>query len=131
MDIILSNSSELPFYQQIKNQIKQAILKGTLQEGDLLPSIRNLADDLQVSVLTIRRVYNELETEGYLNSRMGKGTFVAMANSELIMESKRHMIETKLQQVVVEAICIIYVINKNKKEERINTAYGRLASKPG
>lgn len=103
MDIILSNSSELPFYQQIKNQIKQAILKGTLQEGDLLPSIRNLADDLQVSVLTIRRVYNELETEGYLNSRMGKGTFVAMANSELIMESKRHMIETKLQQVVVEA----------------------------
>ena len=79
MDIILSNSSELPFYQQIKNQIKQAILKGTLQEGDLLPSIRNLADDL------------------------GKGTFVAMANSELIMESKRHMIETKLQQVVVEA----------------------------
>ena len=103
MDIILSNSSELPFYQQIKNQIKQAILKGTLQEGDLLPSIRNLADDLQVSVLTIRRVYNELETEGYLNSRMGKGTFVAMANSELIMESKRHMIETKLQQVFVEA----------------------------
>ena len=103
MDIILSNSSELPFYQQIKNQIKQAILKGTLQEGDLLPSIRNLADDLQESVLTIRRVYNELETEGYLNSRMGKGTFVAMANSELIMESKRHMIETKLQQVVVEA----------------------------
>lgn len=103
MDIILSNSSELPFYQQIKNQIKQAILKGTLQEGDLLPSIRNLADDLQVSVLTIRRVYNELETEGYLNSRMGKGTFVAMANSELIMESKRHMIETKLQQVVGEA----------------------------
>ena len=92
VDIILSNSSELPFYQQIKNQIKQAILKGTLQEGDLLPSIRNLADDLQVSVLTIRRVYNELETEGYLNSRMGKGTFVAMANSELIMESKRHMI---------------------------------------
>lgn len=108
MDIILSNSSELPFYQQIKNQIKQAILKGTLQEGDLLPSIRNLADDLQVSVLTIRRVYNELETEGYLNSRMGKGTFVAMANSELIMESKRHMIETKLQQVVVEQRLLIF-----------------------
>lgn len=103
MDIIVSNSSELPFYQQIKDQIKQAILKGTLQEGDLLPSIRNLADDLQVSVLTIRRVYNELETEGYLNSRMGKGTFVAMANSELIMESKRHMIEAELQKVVVEA----------------------------
>ena len=103
MDIILSNSSELPFYQQIKNQIKQAILKGTLQEGDLLPSIRNLADDLQVSVLTIRRVYNELETEGYLNSRMGKGTFVAMDNSDLIMESKSQMIETKLQKVVVEA----------------------------
>lgn len=53
VDIILSNSSELPFYQQIKNQIKQAILKGTLQEGDLLPSIRNLADDLQVSVLRL------------------------------------------------------------------------------
>lgn len=103
MDIIVSNSSELPFYQQIKDQIKQGILKGTLQEGDLLPSIRNLADDLQVSVLTIRRVYNELETEGYLNSRMGKGTFVAMANSELIMESKRHMIEAELQKVVVEA----------------------------
>lgn len=98
MDIILSNSSELPFYQQIKNQIKQAILKGTLQEGDLLPSIRNLADDLQVSVLTIRRVYN---------------CYVVLG---------RHS---------CNRICIIYVINKNKKEERINTAYGRLASKSG
>ena len=68
MDIIVSNSSELPFYQQIKDQIKQAILKGTLQEGDLLPSIRNLADDLQVSVLTIRRVYKNISHSGKVSN---------------------------------------------------------------
>lgn len=103
MDIILSNSSDQPFYQQIKGQIKQAILRGTLREGELLPSIRNLANELQVSVLTIRRVYSELESEGFISSHTGRGTFVSTIDSELIRESMRHLVEQDLQKVIQDA----------------------------
>lgn len=103
VDIILSNSSDQPFYQQIKGQIKQAILRGTLREGELLPSIRNLANELQVSVLTIRRVYSELESEGFISSHTGRGTFVSTIDSELIRESMRHLIEQDLQKVIQDA----------------------------
>jgi GntR family transcriptional regulator len=103
VDIILSNSSDQPFYQQIKSQIKQAILRGTLREGELLPSIRNLANELQVSVLTIRRVYSELESEGFISSHTGRGTFVSTIDSELIRESMRHLVEQDLQKVIQDA----------------------------
>lgn len=103
VDIILSNSSDQPFYQQIKGQIKQAILRGTLREGELLPSIRNLANELQVSVLTIRRVYSELESEGFISSHTGRGTFVSTIDSELIRESMRHLVEQDLQKVIQDA----------------------------
>ncbi|GAA3412561.1 GntR family transcriptional regulator [Paenibacillus hodogayensis] len=98
MKIIISNASDPPIYQQIKNQIKDAILHGELQEGEMLPSIRALANDLHVSVLTTRRVYDELEAEGFITTRAGKGSFVAKENVELLLESKRHMVEVKLTE---------------------------------
>ncbi|RJG20867.1 GntR family transcriptional regulator [Paenibacillus thiaminolyticus] len=98
MKIIISNVSDPPIYQQIKDQIKDAILYGELEEGELLPSIRALANDLHVSVLTTRRVYDELESEGFITTRPGKGSFVAKENLELLLESKRHMVEVKLTE---------------------------------
>lgn len=103
MNIIISNSSEVPIYQQIKEQIKDAILYGQLAEGEQLPSIRVLASDLRVSVLTTRRVYDELEAEGFINSRAGKGSFVAAENYEMLRESKRHFVEGKLAEALAAA----------------------------
>jgi len=96
MNIIIKNSSEQPLYQQIKEQIQGAILRQELKEGERLPSIRALASDLHVSVLTTKRVYEELEKEGFIVSKFGKGSFVALENHEMISESKRHLIEKRL-----------------------------------
>jgi len=98
MKIIISNLSDLPLYQQIKEQIKTAILHNEIRGGDLLPSIRALANDLHVSVLTTKRVYDELEAEGFIITKAGKGTFVASENLELLRESKRHAVEAKLTE---------------------------------
>lgn len=103
MKILISNTSDKALYQQIKDQIKNAILKNEINEGDMLPSIRNFANDLQVSVLTIRRVYDELEEEGFVYSQAGKGTFVSAGNIELLRDSKRHIIEQKMQDVIATA----------------------------
>lgn len=100
MKILISNASDKPLYQQIKEQIIDAILKGELAEGDLLPSIRSFANDIKVSVLTIRRVYDELEQEGYTTSQVGIGTFIATGNIELLRDSKRHMVEKKMQEMI-------------------------------
>lgn len=100
MRILISNSSDKPLYQQIKDQIIDAILKGELAEGDALPSIRSFANDIKVSVLTIRRVYDELEQEGFTTSQVGIGTFIAAGNVELLRDSKRHMVEKKLQELI-------------------------------
>lgn len=89
MKILISNTSDSPLYQQIKDQIKNAILKEELTEGDALPSIRVFANDLKVSVLTIRRVYEELEQEGFVTSQVGIGTFISAGNLELLRDSKR------------------------------------------
>ena len=93
MKILISNTSDTPLYQQIKDQIKDAILKEELVEGDALPSIRAFANDLKVSVLTIRRVYEELEQEGFIVSQVGIGTFVSTSNLELLRDSKRRLVE--------------------------------------
>jgi GntR family transcriptional regulator len=100
MKILISNSSDKPLYQQIKDQIIDAILKGELAEGDALPSIRGFAGDIKVSVLTIRRVYDELEQEGFTTSQVGIGTFIATGNVELMRDSKRHMVEKKMQELI-------------------------------
>ncbi len=103
MKIVISNTSEAPLYQQIKDQIKDAILKGELVEGDALPSICAFANDLKVSVLTIRRVYDELEQEGFVTSQVGIGTFVSTSNIELLRDSKRRLVEKKMLDMIQTA----------------------------
>ena len=103
MKIVISNTSENPLYQQIKDQIKDAILREELVEGDALPSIRSFANDLKVSVLTIRRVYDELEKEGFITSQVGIGTFVSTSNIELLRESKRRLVEKKMLDMIQTA----------------------------
>lgn len=103
MKIVISNTSENPLYQQIKDQIKDAILREELVEGDALPSIRSFANDLKVSVLTIRRVYDELEEEGFITSQVGIGTFVSTSNIELLRESKRRLVEKKMLDMIQTA----------------------------
>ena len=103
MKILISNTSDTPLYQQIKDQIKDAILKEELVEGDALPSIRAFANDLKVSVLTIRRVYEELEQEGFIVSQVGIGTFVSTSNLELLRDSKRRLVEQKMADMIQTA----------------------------
>ncbi len=103
MKIIISNFSNEPIYEQISSQIKGMIIKGELGEGELLPSIRGLAKDLQVSVITTKRAYEELEKEGFIETVQGKGSFVAMQNKELMREKKLRIIEEKLAEIVDEA----------------------------
>jgi len=103
MRIIIANSSPDPIYEQIARQIKNQIINGTLQEGESLPSIRKLALDLQISVITTKRAYEELEKEGFIDTVGGKGCFVAMQNRELLREKKMKLVEEKLSQAVEEA----------------------------
>ncbi|OUM98423.1 MAG: GntR family transcriptional regulator [Firmicutes bacterium ZCTH02-B6] len=103
MRIVISNSSKEPIYEQIKRQIKESILRGELAEGELLPSIRQLAKDLQISVITTKRAYDDLEQEGYIVSVVGKGSFVAGQNRELLREMRLRWIEERLAEVVAES----------------------------
>ncbi|MBW9173556.1 GntR family transcriptional regulator [Clostridium estertheticum] len=103
MKILISNISNIPLYQQIKDQLKDIVFKGEMSEGDALPSIRNFATDLKVSVLTIRRVYNELEQEGFITSQVGIGTFISAGNLELLRDSKRRIVEQKMQDLILAA----------------------------
>src|SRR5690625_3487552 len=100
MNIILNTTSKEPLLQQIKEQIKQHILNGTLQEGDALPSMRQLAKDLKVSVITTKRAYEDLEQEGYVVSAVGKGTFVAGQQPHVLKEWQLREIENKLEEIV-------------------------------
>jgi GntR family transcriptional regulator len=101
--IIISNSSPEPIYEQIARQIKAEIFAGALEEGAALPSIRALAHDLQVSVITTKRAYDELEREGFLDSVGGKGTFVSAQNPAFIREKRMKLVEEKLAAAVAEA----------------------------
>ncbi len=103
MNIYISNASGDPIYQQIADQIKAQILAGDLKEGDPLPSMRLLAKELRISVITTKRAYEELEREGFLVSYTGKGSFVAAPNRELIREQKRRAVEEYLELAVKEA----------------------------
>ena len=103
MKILISNTSDSPLYQQIKDQIKDAILKGELAAGDSLPSIRAFANDIKVSDLTVRRVYDDLEQEGFVTSQVGIGTFVSAGILELLLDSRRRVVEHKMQDMIQEA----------------------------
>lgn len=100
MDIIISNVSGKPIYEQIYMQIKNNIIVGSLKEGDILPSIRSLAKDLRISVITTKRAYDELEKEGYIYTVGGKGCFVAKKNTELIKETNLKQIEDYMQKIM-------------------------------
>ena len=99
MNIILSNSNGIPIFEQIGNAIKEAIFSNELKEEDMLPSVRNLANDLKISFLTVKRAYDELEKAGFIKTVQGKGSFVAPKNLELIKEEKLKEIQDYIEKV--------------------------------
>ena len=103
MDIILSNASGKPIYEQIADQVKEQIMSGALSAGDALPSMRLLAKELRISVITTKRAYEELERDGFLENVPGKGCCVAPQNRELLREAQLRKVEEKLSQAVEEA----------------------------
>ncbi len=103
MKIIISNASSEPIYEQIGRQIKAQIISGDLGEGDGLPSIRKLAHELHISVITTKRAYEELEKEGFIDTVGGKGTFVAIQNKEMLREKKMKSIEDMMTEMVTTA----------------------------
>ena len=103
MDIIISNASGKPIYEQITEQIKEQIMSGELNEGDPLPSMRALAQQLRISIITTKRAYEELEREGFIESFTGKGSFVAARNRELFREENLRQIEQSLTLAVGKA----------------------------
>ena len=103
MDMILSNSSGKPIYEQITDQVKEQIMAGALAAGDALPSMRLLAKELRISVITTKRAYEELERDGFLENVPGKGCFVAPQNRELLREAQLRRVEEKLTQAIEEA----------------------------
>ena len=103
MDIIVSNASSDPIYAQIKNQLKAAIINDQVAPGDKLPSIRRLASQLRVSVITTKRAYDELELEGFIDSVQGRGSFVASKNTELLKEEQRKKVEDYSKSALASA----------------------------
>ena len=103
MKIIISNQSELPIYAQIREQIKEQILNGQLEEGEVLPSIRSLAKDIGVSVITTTRAYNDLEQEGFIATMQGKGSVVLRKDNGIIREQYLLRIEQVIETAVETA----------------------------
>nr|WP_244596716.1 GntR family transcriptional regulator [Paraeggerthella hongkongensis] len=103
LDIIISNASDKPIYEQITSQLKNLILAGELAEGQQLPSIRALANDLHISVITTKRAYADLESQGFVETVQGKGSFVAGGNMELLREERLRHIEDLLAKAASEA----------------------------
>lgn len=99
MDLLIDNKSGLPIYDQIYSQIKAQIISGDLQQDEPLPSIRGLAKDLRISVITTKRAYDELEREGFIYTVAGKGCFVAPKNVELLREENLKMIESYIEKI--------------------------------
>ena len=118
MRIIVSNRSGIPIYEQIKEQIKGAIFSGELREDDLLPSIRQLARDLKISVITTTRAYGDLEEEGFIASVQGKGSYVLPRNTELARENAMHKMEDGLSTAIAAAKA--EDITKEEIIERLN-----------
>ena len=126
MDILISNASGVPIYEQIEEQIKSQIMTGELAAGDALPSMRILAKELRISVITTKRAYEELERDGYIETVVGKGSFVKGVSGEIMKESMLYAIEELLDKAVDKAmlgkvslselqemLCIIYEEKKN------------------
>lgn len=121
MNILVSNSSPDPIFSQIAKQLKALIISAELKPGDALPSIRKLASELQISVITTKRAYTELEKEGYIDTVGGKGCFVAMQNKSLLKEKRMKTIEEMLNQTVMEAKKL--GVEKTELQEMITLLY--------
>lgn len=121
MKIIISNNSSVPIYEQIKNTIKNQILSGELESDMMLPSIRALAQDIRISVMTIKKAYDELEEEGYIVTRQGKGSFVAPTNLEFRKEQKQREIEEYIIKII--EIADQYQISKEEILELFEFLY--------
>lgn len=127
MKVVISNAASEPIYEQIARQIKAQIIAGDLKESHELPSIRKLAKELQISVITTKRAYDELEKEGFVDSVVGKGSFVAMQNKELLREKRIKTVEEMMAEMVDEAHKLnitfpeleemLQILYHNKKEE--------------
>ena len=104
MDIIISNSSGVPIYEQIEEQMKSQIMNGELAEGDALPSMRVLAKELKISIITTKRAYEDLERDGFIESVTGKGSFVKGINSDIVKENMMFAIEELLDKAVDKAL---------------------------
>ncbi len=103
MNIVISNKDDRPIYEQITSQMKKLIISGEIKEGELLPSMRALAKDLRISVITTKRAYEELEKDGFIVTVTGKGSYAAEQNTESIKEEKLKNIERKMQDIWEEA----------------------------
>ena len=122
MRLIISNSSSVPIYEQIKKQIIEQILNDELKEDEMLPSIRNLSKDIKISLMTIKKAYDQLEEDGYIISIAGKGTYVAPKNMNLAKEKAQKDIEFNIQKAL--DIAIKYDISKSDIIDLINMLYG-------
>ncbi len=121
MDIIISNSSGVPIYEQIEEQIKSQIMIGELQEGEALPSMRVLAKELKISIITTKRAYEDLERDGFIESVTGKGSFVKGINREIVRENVLFTIQELLENAVDKAI--LGQISKEELQEIIELLY--------
>ncbi|MBO4336858.1 MAG: GntR family transcriptional regulator [Lachnospiraceae bacterium] len=121
MDIIISNASGVPIYEQIEEQIKSMIMNGDLSAGDALPSMRLLAKELRISVITTKRAYEDLERDGFIESVVGKGSFVKGINSEIMKESMLFAIEECLEKAVDKAI--LGKVSLSEMQEMLSIIY--------
>ncbi|MFQ8599307.1 MAG: GntR family transcriptional regulator [Oscillospiraceae bacterium] len=122
MQILISNTSGEPLYEQIENQIKSAILAGAIAQGEQLPSIRFLAKELRVSIITTKRAYENLEQQGFIKTVQGKGTFVSLDNLERLREISLAQIEEELDKAVTRAKSIGMPLSQ--LYERLSILYG-------
>ena len=121
MHLIISNSSSVPIYEQIKEQIIEQIMNDELKEDEMLPSIRSLSKDIKISLMTIKKAYDQLESDGYIVSIAGKGTFVASRNSNLVKEHAQKEIEDNIQKAI--DLAIKYDISKDEIIDLVNMLY--------
>lgn len=121
MNILIDNKNGMPIYEQIYTQIKNQIISDDLKEDEPLPSIRNLAKDLRISVITTKRAYDELEKDGYIYTVVGKGCFVAPKNVELLKEENLRKIEEHIQEIA--QLAKICRLSKNEIIEMVNLIF--------
>lgn len=121
MHLVISNSSSVPIYEQIKEQIIEQIMNDELKEDEMLPSIRSLSKDIKISLMTIKKAYDQLESDGYIVSIAGKGTFVAPRNSNLVKEHAQKEIEDNIQKAI--ELAVKHDISKDEIIDLVNMLY--------